>query len=99
MKISNINFYKDGGTVVIVTDEGDFYVDRRVGTTTENKVFDSYPDTGNEVPLFIISDLKKALENLHRKLCEEKSKKSNIVTVLWLLGNIVGIDQDEIDLD
>jgi len=43
MKITKFDAYKDGGTIEIRTDEGDFFIDHRLGTTTDGEFFDQYP--------------------------------------------------------
>ena len=47
MIINNIDVYKDGGTVKVETNEGTFYIDRRIGTETRANVYDDYPNRGN----------------------------------------------------
>lgn len=47
MKINNIGACLDGGTVKVETNEGTFYIDRRIGTETKGNVYDDYPDRGN----------------------------------------------------
>ena len=44
MIIHNVDFYLDGGTVKFVTSEGEFYLDRRIGTETKNILYDKYPN-------------------------------------------------------
>lgn len=39
------NNYLDGGTEQVVTEDGEiYYVDHRLGSPTDGKVFDHYPD-------------------------------------------------------
>ena len=47
MTINNIDVYRDGGTVKVETNEGTFYVDRRIGTETKANVYNDYPNRGN----------------------------------------------------
>lgn len=44
MNILRYDHFRDGGTLVIETDEGTFYVDHRIGDhPTKGKMLDSYP--------------------------------------------------------
>ncbi len=47
MKILKINKYKDGGTIILHTDKGDFCIDNRMFSTTKHKVYDGYPKKDN----------------------------------------------------
>ena len=47
MIINNIDVYRDGGTVKVETNEGIFYIDRRIRTETKGGVYDDYPNKGN----------------------------------------------------
>jgi hypothetical protein len=47
MKILDIDEYKDGGTILIVTDEGDYCIDRRLGSKTKGSLFCGYPENDN----------------------------------------------------
>ena len=44
MQVLHIDFYLDGGSALIRTDEGDFYLDNRMGTKTPNILYNKYPD-------------------------------------------------------
>ena len=45
MKVWIKNYYLDGGTQQVMTDGGDiYYIDHRIGSPTDGKVFDHYPD-------------------------------------------------------
>jgi hypothetical protein len=51
MKIRSIDYYKDGGTMVATCEDGtQYYVDRRIGTTTPDAIYTAYPHNG-DVPL------------------------------------------------
>lgn len=67
MKIKDIDMYKDGGTWRFVTDEGTFYLDKRLKTDTKYQLYDNYPDRGNIIensePIKI--KLHMALEDYH----------------------------------
>jgi hypothetical protein len=43
MIVKRTSWYKDGGTAKIETDNGTFYLDYRLGSTTKGKLFDAYP--------------------------------------------------------
>ena len=47
MEILNITMYKDGGTILITTDNGKFSLDNRIGTKTKYKLFNDYPAITN----------------------------------------------------
>jgi hypothetical protein len=53
MKVNRLETYRDGGTIKVDTDEGVFYIDRRLPRNkdidTIGKVFDDYPERGNLV--------------------------------------------------
>ena len=49
MRINKLDTYKDGGTIKVDTDEGIFYIDRRMGDT-DGLVYDDYPSRGNIIP-------------------------------------------------
>ena len=45
-----MRIYKDGGTYTFVKNGKTYYVDRRVNSTTRNKVYDKYPgDAGAKI--------------------------------------------------
>ncbi len=50
MKHIKHSSYLDGGTMVIVTDEGTFYIDRRLSTSTPGLVTTVYPDQLDRMP-------------------------------------------------
>ena len=83
MRIISINTYRDGGTYCILTDKGEYYVDRRIHTETPYSVYDKYPDKEeacivNEVKDELLSAIKdyemhvnvlpRIIENLKGKL-------------------------------
>ncbi len=43
--------FLDGGTLELETDEGVFYVNRRLGSATREKVFASYPENDRMQPI------------------------------------------------
>ncbi|MCK9458385.1 MAG: hypothetical protein M0R80_01930 [Proteobacteria bacterium] len=43
------NSYLDGGTVLVLAENNEvYYIDHRIGSTTDGLVFDHYPDDGVE---------------------------------------------------
>jgi len=42
-----IDFYKDGGTMEIVTDKGNFFIDDRISSETKGKIYSEYPKRDN----------------------------------------------------
>tara|TARA_R110001606_G_C15168440_1_gene627858 strand:- start:41 stop:319 length:279 start_codon:yes stop_codon:yes gene_type:complete len=58
MKITNIDSYKDGGTMKIVTDVLIYYIDNRLKSDTKGDIYIGYP--GNE-------DSKKVLDQKSAK--------------------------------
>ncbi len=49
MRINKLDTALDGGTIKVDTDEGIFYIDRRMGDT-DGLVYDDYPSRGNIIP-------------------------------------------------
>jgi hypothetical protein len=44
MKILNIGMFSDGGTILLNTDKGDFFIDDRLFSKTKGLVWTKYPD-------------------------------------------------------
>ena len=67
MEIINFDAYLDGGTVQIMTTDGSYFVDNRIGSATKGVLFSKYPsdDKTNIIPnqIEIKSDIIKALDN------------------------------------
>ena len=70
MKIIKTDIYKDGGTILLETDEGNYSIDYRIGSETKGKIYKDYPldDDSN-----IITNQKEILKKI-----KEASNKSNI---------------------
>ena len=47
MRIEKIDSYRDGGTIIIQTDEGDYCIDDRIRSKTVGKIFIGYPEDDN----------------------------------------------------
>lgn len=62
MKIKRFDTYKDGGTIVIKTEIGDFYIDHRIRTTTPGQFYDGYPSDTKE-PIELSKEVKNELAN------------------------------------
>jgi hypothetical protein len=50
MNILAMDYYLDGGTIQILTDHGDFYIDYRLGTKTPGVLYSGYP-TDSSIPV------------------------------------------------
>jgi len=68
MIVKRIDIYKDGGTFIVETDAGNFYIDRRIGNPinpTKGFVFNGYPEqergTVSIVATTTVLELKVAL--------------------------------------
>jgi len=69
MEILGIKMYKDGGTISITTDCGEFCLDGRIGTKTKYQLFDNYP---------VVGDVRNLIENstpIQWELYQELKKK------------------------
>ncbi len=47
MRVIDISCYLDGGTIKVTTDEGDFSFDRRIQSTTKDRLYAGYPSKDN----------------------------------------------------
>ena len=67
MKILSYDNYLDGGTLMLKTDKGTYYVDSRIGTKTQDEIYDKYPDDeGAEyVSPEIKEEIRKCLKGYH----------------------------------
>lgn len=76
MEILNMTMYKDGGTILITTDNGKFSLDNRIGTKTKYKLFNDYPAVTNhnlivhstQIQWELYQELKKKPENWNMML-------------------------------
>jgi hypothetical protein len=75
MNIKQFDILKDGGTISIKTDEGYYCFDRRLNSTTKNKLYVGYPkpDNSNQVKDEDSLDLEKRILNALQKfrLCAD----------------------------
>lgn len=63
MKILNLDFYRDGGTAVITTDEGTFLIDGRLDTKTFKSLYkEDFNNIITQDVLSVKTSLKKALK-------------------------------------
>jgi len=71
MKIRNVDFCFDGGTAIIDTDEGFYYVDRRLGTNTCGYIYKcAYPDEeGSIIANDVKDELLLALQSNRDAMC------------------------------
>lgn len=79
MEILSIIGYKDGGTISIITNCGDFCLDSRIGTKTKYQIYDSYPKDNNSN---LIKDQKSIKWNLYQALKDKPDMEKNIIP--WL---------------
>lgn len=74
MNVIRYDHFRDGGTLVIETDEGTFYVDHRIGDhPTKGKMFDKYPlsDSHEQVgDMTQIEVYKSLFRFLHNRISE-----------------------------
>lgn len=90
MKIIRYDHFRDGGTLVIETDEGTFYVDHKIGDSpTKGKMVDAYPDGKRECKEV---DDKKQIEiyrelfrNLHNRLSDIGTISQHGINVTYTL--------------
>lgn len=61
MIVKSLDFCMDGGTAVIKTDQGDYYIDRRLKTETENAIYDAHPDEGGKLVEGVTKKIVEAL--------------------------------------
>jgi len=59
MEILEIDKYLDGGTIKIITDNNEYYFDKRISSTTKGRLYLSYPLKDNSN---IVEDYK-SIEN------------------------------------
>lgn len=65
MKINHINSYLDGGTFVLVCDNGmTYYVDNRLHSQTAGTIYTSYPPQGKIVTGPVLAKLLLAIREL-----------------------------------
>lgn len=74
MKIKNIESYLDGGTIEIRTDKGNYFIDKRLNSITENKLYFGYPEQDNSN--IIVKHLDKVEKELFEAL-EEYNPEQN----------------------
>ena len=78
MRIQKLDFYWDGGTCEVITDEGQFCIDSRLGTETPNAIYDKYPD--DDSAKIVDSDIKKTLIELLREYAkDDKNMYASVV--------------------
>lgn len=60
MKLLDYNVYLDGGTVLIATNEGTYFYDNRIWSTTKGKLYNGYPK-GDDLN---ITEIEKKIINV-----------------------------------
>ena len=67
MKIISYDNFLDGGTLKLETDKGTYFVDGRIGTKTQDEIYDAYPDDEGAkiISAEIKEEIKKCLKGYH----------------------------------
>ena len=74
----SVVFYFDGGTAIIITDDGNYYIDRRNNSKTPMLIYDKYPtDNGASIVGGVCDELLCSL-----KLYMDKSDNSAAIKIL-----------------
>jgi hypothetical protein len=82
MEIRGTTTYKDGGTVSIHTDEGEFCIDRRVNTKTEGVIYLGHPNDDNQNRVRNQAEIKKQLLKAMEKFIIKNSSHYSIIESL-----------------
>ena len=61
MEIIKIDGYLDGGTIAIITTDGEYCIDRRIRTNTKGIIFYGYPKKNNSNIISKQKEIKKEL--------------------------------------
>ena len=61
MKINDLVVYRDGGTILINTNYGDYSIDDRLFSKTKHKLYAGYPEDNNSNLITKDAKLKKEL--------------------------------------
>jgi hypothetical protein len=69
MEILKVDKCLDGGTIVLRTNEGDFWIDNRIRSNTKGEWFNGYPKEDNSN---LIEDSEELEERLIKALSEFK---------------------------
>lgn len=93
MKVIKFDVYKDGGTTEIITDEGDFYLDNRIRSTTKGEWYSEYPKK-LAMPIILTPETKKRLISA----LKEYPAIFYVNTVNKLIKDIEGRMNDDLDL-
>ena len=87
MEILNITMYKDGGTILITTDNGKYSLDNRIGTKTKYKLFNDYPAKTNHNLIVHSTQIQWQLYEELKKKPEQWNMMLNY-TISVLEGNL-----------
>jgi len=87
MKVLDYNVYKDGGTVVITTNEGVYSYDNRIHSTTRGKLYEGYPKGNDsniinesiEIEKKILDALKEYKNSFYEASITDLIKNKNIL--------------------
>jgi hypothetical protein len=64
MFVKRLDYYKDGGTAVIETDQGNFYWDKKIGSSTNDHLFDAYPGDDDAKEVVKVSVIKEIVKGI-----------------------------------
>jgi hypothetical protein len=89
MKVQSVNFYSDGGTAQVITDQGEYYVDgqrKNTWTATGSRlIYDKYPNKKGAKKVNEIKDeLIEALEKYN-----ETKRDSGISILIQELDQLI----------
>ena len=73
MIINRVDYFFDGGTAILYTDEGNYYIDRRLDTTTPIHVYkDHHPDEDISVHI----EDRETIRDVYNAIVEFVSRNS-----------------------
>lgn len=87
MKVLDFEMYFDGGTIGVFTDEGNFYFDGRISSTTENCIYNEYPlddntnliENSEELKIKIIESLRLYKDKFYQDQVDNFIKTNEIL--------------------
>ena len=63
MDIIEVGGYTDGGTIQIISSDGNYYIDSRIGTTTKGSIFFGYPKKDNSNIMIDQDSIRKEIKD------------------------------------
>lgn len=64
MEILSIDIFKDGGSIFIETDRGNFFIDRRIGSKSKGSLYYGVPEEDDKNKVQYPNDLLNQLRDL-----------------------------------